>query len=186
MREVTSNNFGILIAYLVPGFTALWGVSYFSPTVSTWLTGTTNGGPTIGGFLYVTIASVAAGMTVSALRFHIIDRIHAWTGIVHPAWDFSRLRESVAAYDVLIEIHYRYYQFHANGLMALIVLYVSRQIAVRHWDLGLEDLGFLLASVLFFATSRDNLHKYYARVAKLLGTEIPASDDVSLQQLAAE
>ena len=168
MNSISDRNFGLLIAYLLPGFTALWGISYFSETVDAWLKGTPTEGPTVGGFLYVTLASIAAGTTASAIRFHVIDRIHAWTGIRHPAWDFSKLRDSVAAYDVLIEIHYKYYKFHSNSLVALIVLYLSRQSAVRDWSLGLEDLGFLVLAVIFFATSRDNLRKYYTRVAKVL------------------
>lgn len=186
MNTVSDRNFGILIAYLVPGFTTLLGVSYFSDTVATWLTGASPDGPTIGGFLYITIASVAAGMTCSAIRFHIIDRIHAWTGITHPAWDFSKLADRVAAYDTLIEIHYNYYKFHANGLVALVIFYVARQSALRHWAFGYEDIAFLLLGIVFFATSRDNLRRYYTRVAKLLGTEIVATDGVSTEQLAAK
>ena len=184
MREITSDNFGLLIAYLVPGFTVLLGVSYFSETAAAWLRGASAAGPTIGGFLYVTLASVAAGMTCSAVRFHIVDRIHSWTGISHPRWDFTKLAERIAAYDVLIEIHYNYYKFHANSLVALTVLYFARQSAVRGWSLGIEDIAFLLLGVVFFATSRDNLRKYYTRVAKLLGTEGNRTDGFVSDQSA--
>ena len=186
MTSVSDRNFGLLIAYLVPGFTALLGIAYFSETVRSWLTGAATDGPTIGGFLYVTVASVAAGMTASAVRFHVIDRIHHWTGIRHPAWDFSKLQQSIAAYDVLIDIHYNYYKFHANSLVSLLVLYVARQSGVRHWSLDAEDMLFLLLAVIFFGTSRDNLRKYYTRVAKLLGTEENAAADQASDQTKAE
>jgi hypothetical protein len=39
MRDVTGQNFGLLIAYVLPGLTALWGVSFFSDTVRSWLNG---------------------------------------------------------------------------------------------------------------------------------------------------
>src|SRR5437763_832294 len=115
MKEVTSSNFGLLIAFLLPGFTSLWGASYFSETVGHWLSdaGTT---PTVGGFMYVTLASVAAGVTVSTVRWAVLDTIHRWTGLPQPAWDFSRLQDNVVAYNVLNEIHYKYYQFHGNLL----------------------------------------------------------------------
>ena len=45
MREITSDNFGLLIAYLVPGFTVLLGVSYFSETAAAWLRGASGKGP---------------------------------------------------------------------------------------------------------------------------------------------
>ncbi len=94
MREVSSKNFGLLIANLLPGLVALWGASYFSHTVRIWLGASGATGPTVGGFLYVTLASVGAGMTVSAVRFLVIDRIHHWTGVRQPLSDFSKLRDS--------------------------------------------------------------------------------------------
>src|ERR1043166_8838461 len=100
MKEVSSDNFGLLIAFLLPGFTALWGISYFSETVSRWLTQSGAAAPTVGGFLYITLASVAAGVTVSTVRWGVLDTIHRWTGLPQPRWDFSRLPDKVAAYNV--------------------------------------------------------------------------------------
>jgi len=54
VKDVTSNNFGVLIAYLVPGATALWGISLFSPAVRAWFASTPQDAPTISGFLYLT------------------------------------------------------------------------------------------------------------------------------------
>ena len=75
MKELSVANFGILIAYVLPGFTALWGVSYFSETVQVWLGSSAGDAPTVGGFLYVTLAAVGAGMTVSTVRWMIVDTI---------------------------------------------------------------------------------------------------------------
>ena len=122
MKEVSSSNFGLLIAFVLPGFTALWGATYISPVLRSWLGGADATGPTVGGFLYVTLASVAAGLTVSTVRWAIIDTIHHWTGLPQPAWDFSRLQEHVAAYKVLHEIHYKFYQFNSNTLVSLVIV----------------------------------------------------------------
>ena len=73
MRDVTNNNFGLLIAYVLPGLTALWGAAHFSPTLRFWLAASPSELPTVGGFLYVTLGSVAAGMTVSTVRWLIVD-----------------------------------------------------------------------------------------------------------------
>ena len=54
MREVTGRNFGLLIAYILPGFVSLWGLAEFSPSVKSWLaasTATPGAMPTVGGFL---------------------------------------------------------------------------------------------------------------------------------------
>ncbi len=179
--QVTGKNFGVLIATLLPGFVTLWGVSYFSPTLRSWLAATPSDAPTIGGFLYVTLASVGAGMTVSAFRFQIIDRIHHATGIRQPPWDFSRLRDSVTAYEVLNEIHYKYYVFHANILLAIVFTTFARRTALDDWSLSWFDAGLAVLCAVYFLTSRDNLKKYYTRVAKLLGTESSSLDDSRLK-----
>jgi len=173
MKDVTTGNFGLFIAYVLPGFTALWGLSYVSEPVRAWLgTGTANA-PTVGGFLYVTLASVAAGMITSTLRWLLIDTLHHWTGIRLPRWDFSRLQENVTAFDVLIEIHYRHYQFHANMLVALAFAYAARRLSLGLWSpwIGWLDGGFILLVVVLFLGSRDTLAKYYARTARLLSDD---------------
>src|SRR5438093_134632 len=53
VRDVTSENFGLLIAYLLPGFVALWGVSPAVPGAGAWLAAPPVGAPTVGGFLYL-------------------------------------------------------------------------------------------------------------------------------------
>jgi hypothetical protein len=150
----------------------LWGLSYFSTTVRLWLAGAAGTTPTIGGFMFVTLASVAAGVTVSTVRWLVIDTIHRWTGLPPPAWDFTRFQDNVAAYNVLNDIHYKFYQFHANSLMALIFVYTARRThqGLFTAPVGLFDLGFALLSVILFIGSRDTLAKYYARVSQLLGT----------------
>lgn len=112
MREVTSNNFGLAISFLLPGFVALLGVSFFSETVETWLNVASPFAPTVGGFLYVTLGLLAAGLTVSTVRWAIIDTIHHRTGIPAPRWDFSKLQDRVGAYRVIQENHYFFYLFY--------------------------------------------------------------------------
>ena len=174
VKDVSSSNFGLLIGFVLPGFTVLWGMSYFSETISHWLAGSSTT-PTVGGFLYVTLASVAAGVMVSTVRWAVIDTIHHWTGLRQPEWDFSRLRQSVAAYNVLNEIHYKYYLFHSNHLVALLLVYLARRIHLGFFTApwGWLDLGFLVLSVILFVGSRDTLRKYYTRVGQLLGSEMP-------------
>ena len=91
VKEMSVSNFGLLIAFVVPGLTAVSGASYFSDTLQLWLHGSPTHAPTVGGFLYVTIVAVAAGVTVSAVRWAFVDTLHHHTGIPKPDWDFSRL-----------------------------------------------------------------------------------------------
>ncbi|RIK67114.1 MAG: hypothetical protein DCC65_07800 [Planctomycetota bacterium] len=159
-----------MIAYLLPGFIGLVGISTVSPAISAWLATSSDGQPTVGGFLYVTIASLALGMFASGLRWLVIDTVHHKSGIRAPNWDFAQLQSNLAAYDLLVEFHYRHYQFYANSFVVIALNYFVRlaggcQICGGP---GWVDAGFLFVEVVLFATSRDTLRKYYARVSHIL------------------
>ena len=169
VQSISNDNFGPLIAYLVPGATALLGYSPFSATLRSWFATAPLDAPTIGGFLYLTVASLAVGMSVSAVRWALVDTVHGLTGIRPPPLDFAALGENVDAYALLIEIHYRHYQFYANMFVATLVAYACYRARLGGLTaLGWTDLGVLLLEIIFFATSRDTLRKYYGRSRRLL------------------
>ena len=170
MQSVSNDNFGPLIAYLVPGATALAGISQFSPALQSWFAATPVDAPTIGGFLYLTAASLAAGMTISAVRWVLIDALHAHTGLPAPRLNFSSLDRKVDALNLLIEIHYRHYQFYANMFVAVAIAYVCYRLA-SGWTtpLGWLDAGAIFLEAVFLVTSRDTLKKYYTRSQQLFG-----------------
>ena len=170
MQQPTEQSFGLVIAYLIPGFTALWGVSLFSETVATWL-GPEATGPSVGGFLFGTLASIGAGLIVSAVRWMLVDRVHHWTGLRRPSWNMVALQRHLDAFKLLVEDHYRYYQFYANMWVACILSYAAYNIAYGFLSSGnsVADVAFLLLLVVLFAASRNTLKKYYERTAELLG-----------------
>ena len=170
MRDLTRDNFGLLIAYVLPGFVALWGGAYHVEAVRPWLRSTPADAPTIGGFLYATLASTTLGLIISGVRWAVIDRLLARGGVRPPRLDFERFAERLAAYDFLVAQHYRYYQFYANMLVALAWTYLARLASLPAWP-GREawlSLGFVLVEVVLFLGSRDALSKYYDRTAALL------------------
>jgi hypothetical protein len=82
VQVLTDSSFGLTIAYLLPGFTTLCGVAVVSPTVRVWLGATATDSPTLGGFLYVTVGSLTAGLFLSTLRWLILDTVHHWSGVL--------------------------------------------------------------------------------------------------------
>jgi hypothetical protein len=169
VQSISNANFGPLIAYLVPGATALWGFSRFSAPLRSWFAFTEVDAPTISGFLYLTVASLADGMTVTAIRWAFVDLLHAKTGLRPPSLDFARLGGRVDAFNLLIEIHYRHYQFYANMFVATAIAFVCQRSAISVGrGLGWLDVGFVIFEVVFFFTSRDTLRKYYQRTRQLL------------------
>lgn len=174
VKESSVTNFGLLIAFLLPGFVALWGISHVSDPVRSWFGASPGEAPTVGGFFYVTLASIVAGMAASTVRWMTIDTIHHVTGVPRPSWDFSRLQENVAAFDMLNELYYRYYQFYANMVVAILVTVLLRHVAAPAHALELDaiDGAAALLTLVFFAGSRDSLRKYYRRGEQLLGRRV--------------
>lgn len=103
MNQSFDGNFGLIIAYILPGFLCLAGVSRFSPMVAGWMSVAPSAAPTLGGFLYVALGSLGAGMLVSAFRWLIIDTLHHKTGLSLPNLDFSRLQNNLEAFELAVE-----------------------------------------------------------------------------------
>jgi len=119
-------------AYILPGFVALWGVAYFSPTVAGWITASQDGAPSVAGFMYVTLASLGTGLTVSGVCWLVIDRIHHLTGLTRPAWKLGNLDDKLQGFLTLNENHYRHYQFYSNMFVAAGFTYAAWLISTGH------------------------------------------------------
>lgn len=162
-------DFGLVIAYIFPGCVVLGGVAAGFSVVERWLAGAIESAA-FGGFLYFVLASVGAGLTASTVRWLMVDSLLHLTGIRPPAWDFARLTERTEAYLLLIENHYRYYQFYSNTLVAIIFAYACWRLGAGSTEvpLGVPELGFSALASLFAAASRNTLRNYYARAGALL------------------
>lgn len=170
MTDVNSNNFGLLIAYLLPGLVTLVGIAPYSETVRSWLGTPSATAPTVGGFLYVTLAAVALGMTASVIRWLILDWLHHHTGIQRPNWDFSLLQPNLGGFLMIVESHYRYYQCYGNMFVSLGIVAIG-QIWLPVLPPEKNRLllaGILLLMDLFYVASRDALAKYYGRASAFL------------------
>jgi len=70
--------------------------------------------------------------------------VHGWTGLRAPALDFSRLGPNVEALQLLIEIHYQFYLFYANMIVACAVAYAGYRLWLgRIAQVGWPDLLFV-------------------------------------------
>lgn len=174
MKHVNSQNFGLLIAYVIPGLTSLSGLEHFSDTIASWLKPASTA-PSVGGFLYATIAAIGCGLFVSAIRWMIIDRIHAATGLRRPEWNIVDLQSNIDAFKMLVEDHYRYYQFYANMSVAMAISYsIQRIYAAVELTLA-HDVLLGITIVILILASRDTLRKYYERTGELLKEEASLS-----------
>lgn len=166
----TPRQFGLIVAYLVPGFIGLAGVAPLVPAVASWLQPVDQGNIGFGPPVYALLGAIAVGLILSCFRWIFIDQVHHWTGVKRPDWDNSRLTEALGSFDYLVQSHYRYYEFAGNTLVAVLWAYGLNRVMKMSPLLGLgTDLGILAISLVLFVASRDALAKYYARTGQLIG-----------------
>lgn len=166
--EVSNTTFGPLIAYLIPGATVLFGLRDSSPILQSWFVANPANAPTIGGFLYLTVAAMAVGMTVSAFRWLLVDTLHRFLGLTAPRLDFRSLGPNVEAFGLLIDIHYQHYLHYSNEAVALAIAYVAFRLKLGIITPVWSDLGFILLEAVLLLASRDTLRKYFLRSRQLL------------------
>lgn len=166
--EVNERSFGILIAYVIPGWIVLLGFSYCCDTIASWLTGAASQNPTIGGFLFATLASIGLGVIISTVRWLAIDPMMHLTGVQPADHGFAHLQQSHQALSILVNGHYRYYQFHANLCIALPLAATFRWV---YGEFHIEELfGVVIVFTVLLLGARDTLQKYHARCGQVLGS----------------
>lgn len=164
-----NRQFGILIAYILPGFIALSGLVPLIPAVSGWLQPINHGEAGLGPPLYSLMAAAALGMLANCFRWLLVDHLLELTGIPKPVNAYYRLEEKLGAFDYLIDVHYRHYQFYSNALVAVIWSYGIHRgyqtLPLLGWG---TDLGIVVLSAVLLAVSRDTLSKYRRKLGQLL------------------
>ncbi len=171
MPETSSRQFGLIVAYLIPGFVGLAGVSPFLPIVGRWLQPVNQGELGLGPPIYALLGATAVGLIVSCFRWLFLDQLHHWTGVRRPEWDGSRLPKSLEGIDYLVQIHFRYYEFCGNTLVVgLWAYWLNRSMGTLSFLGAGTDLGMAIFALVLFAASRDALAKYYKGTSEMVGS----------------
>jgi|SRR3982750_1797181 len=173
--QVSIDNLGIIVAFLIPGLVALVGISYFSKTVRQWVGLTEGQAPTFGGAVILLLAALAAGVLADALRELTIDEIHYRTGIQQASFSFADLDEKkLPQFQAIVDNYYCYYQFYGNMLICLLFSYTARLISLRSraWRPLLRGISDLLVVLLLlgltFWASRNELAQTDRAISELL------------------
>ena len=169
MSQPSPFQFGLIVAYLVPGFVGLVGLAPLIPLVALWLQPVHDGVLGFGPTLYTLLAATTISQIINCFRWILLDQVHAWSGLRANAQDFSQLQNRIDGYDYLVQNHYRYYQFAGNMFLAVVWSYGVNRFLKTSPFLGLgTDLGVAVLLIVLFAASRDALSKYYHRTDSLL------------------
>ena len=170
MSQASNWQFGLIMAYVLPGFIALVGIAPLLPGVATWLHPVAQAGLGLGPPVYAVLAATAVGLFLSCFRWLTLDQIHYWTGVRRPDWDDRQLASTLGGFDYLVQNHFRYYEFCGNTLIAILWVYGLNRWRGTLPFLGAgTDLGVLIVSAVLFTASRDALVKYYTRTGRLVG-----------------
>ena len=94
MLFADERNFGLIIAFVIPGWVALLGLSSQVPLFQSWLEGSLDTSPTVGGFLSALLAAIAFGTFLSTVRWLLIDPLVTFLSLPSPQPHFSQLRDA--------------------------------------------------------------------------------------------
>ena len=126
-QDQLGKSFGLVIAFLVPGMIGLYAGSLHVPMLQDWFAVAGRAQTTVGGFLFIIIASSGAGVFLSGVRWYFLeDWIKRAVG-VSAQHDIANRRENQTelVYQHMRQQHYDFYLFYSNTLVALVVLWVS-------------------------------------------------------------
>jgi hypothetical protein len=147
----------------------LWGVSFSISDVAVWLAkSSANDAPSVGGFLYATIASLAFGLIISAVRWLFVDTFLSWITTL-PRIDFSKLKDkdAFAAFQGVVENHYRYYQYYSNTMIAVILAFATYLAYGKEKPSTQLWASVIVLIIVLLMASRDSLKKYHKRASEI-------------------
>jgi hypothetical protein len=167
-------DYGIIIAFVAPGFVAFHAASYQLPTAKAWMFAASDKDQSVGVFLFVLLASLCGGLIVSGVRALVIDNLLKSSTVLRklavPPYTIEWSRVDDKKLSVLVAIrdgHYRYYQFYSNTFVAIVFWISCRAFAdgpnlrLWHWAVIVMTLFALLLS------ARDALVRYSSAVKQI-------------------
>jgi hypothetical protein len=126
-------NFGVLIAFLLPGFTATYALSYVSPRIRQLIDSLSKGEAALGPSLLLLAISLVSGLVISAFREYVLEALHRLTGLKTTPLSHAALKDPdrFKVFQETIENRYRYSQFYGNLFLSLVLLILFRYGGTR-------------------------------------------------------
>ena len=180
-QDQLGKSFGLVIAFLVPGMIGLYAASLHVPMLQEWFDAAGRAQTTVGGFLFIIIASSGAGVFISGVRWYLLEELikrAAGVSTEHEAVN-RRDTQTELVYQNVRQHHYDYYLFYSNALVALVVLWVSwlpSQLPVLtawllSWAAAKPIIGTVLGAAagwVLYASAVDAYGRYQKKRAAVL------------------
>lgn len=165
--EKSGLNFGLVIAYLIPGFLATYAVAPHVTTVDELLGGPRRV-PDSASVVPLVLIAVGVGIIVNAISAVVIRwLIHKSRVQPHPGVVERKLTiDDMHKYNHLVEATFRFHQFYSNTLVAVMLLAPVWLV----WPLQdniLRNASLLLVIGVLFWTARGSLRSFYEGLRNL-------------------
>ena len=127
MPTVSSTSFGLVIAFVLPGFACLLSLAWWSSTLRDILGTFSTSRSNVGLFLLVFIGVLLTGMLTSGVRWLVFEcwLLKDWS---LEGADFGRLSAAdgtLIAFRAAVDEHYRYHQFWGGIFVVLPISFVG-------------------------------------------------------------
>lgn len=165
--EKVGLNFGLVIAYLIPGFLATYAVASRVSTIDALLGGPKRM-PDAASVVPLVLIAVGVGIIINAISAAVIRPLIHKSGVKNQPHLVERKYtiEDMHKYNHLVETTFRFHQFYSNTLVAVVLLAPVWLV----WPLQdniLRNASLLLVVAVLFHTARNSLRNFYKGLTNL-------------------
>lgn len=124
IKDVTSTTFGLIIAYLLPGLTAFYAMSFWSLRVKNWFDRILSGDASFGLSLFIILGAIVIGLQLSVARWLVFE-CAICRDCRFDAKTLARVSDAgkFPVYRMLVDEQLRYHQFWGAMSFAQPVLF---------------------------------------------------------------
>ena len=160
-------NFGLVIAYMIPGFSATYALASHVGTIDA-LLGGPGRVPSTASVVPLLLIAVAIGIVINAISWVVIRPVIHRCGVREESGLVNKKlsNEDRLRYDQIVEATFRYHQFYSNMLVAVVLLGPMWLLSPRQ-SIILRIASFLLTVMVLFLAARNALQQFYTGLSKL-------------------
>ncbi len=164
MKDITTTSFGLVIAYLLPGITSLYGLSFWFSDLEKMFRSFLTAESSVGLFLIVVLASLVMGLVVNSARWLLFERSESDSLQKEDLGNLGTDKVILEAYLARIDENFRYHQ--AYGGLAIALPFLFSGWLWNSWSSlsGLQIFRSLVATfaieVITVAAAFESLKRY--------------------------
>ena len=183
MKDLNIKIFGLIIAYLLPGFACIFCFAFWIDSFEDLIDGFMSTNSDFGSFLFVLLLALLFGLILNAFRWIIYER---WFLKKHkiPEDCYQELikHDNLQAIHATLDENFRYHQFYGNISIVFFGFFVefmkriflsSSEGSERHNVLVIIGIGFLLIilELVLVSTATQSFKRYVKRSKSILKGE---------------